>query len=466
MTPADVALLRCPTCHGSLVFLGKTDADAIETGSLQCQRCAHAWPVRAGLPHLYEEATVRGSDRFLRIVYDIIAPFHDAAVRFALPLMQFSSAEVTRDGYMERLELASLAPQHDGAPLRILEVGIGGGANLPLIERDLPMDVDVEMWGADLSAGMIEQCRRRLRSGRLGLRVRLLLADAHDLPFPDASFDRVFHVGGIAGYRDPARGLAEMARVARPGTPIVVVDEQLDPHGSHGLYQRLIFRAITIYDPRPHAPREHVPAGAVDVVEEQVSRFYYCLSFHMPPKRPAQATPPGGSSPISPGKEGHPMTVKDILSSAELAKLVTGYDEAAMKGILTGFFPQVYPPTQAYTDAISEAFYGALPPDDATPPRSMLSLRDRERCLISILASRGAGLTLAIHMYIALMHEVSAEEIAHILFLAGIYTGVDNLAGALAAEVKLLTELKALALLPIPPGPVAVVTALRLAFPR
>jgi hypothetical protein len=75
--------------------------------------------------------------------------------------------------------------------------------------------------------------------------------------------------------------LAEMARVARPGTPIVVVDEQLDPGRLHGRFHRAMFRAVTFYDRHPHCPREHLPPGATAVVEEQVSRFFYCLTFEM-----------------------------------------------------------------------------------------------------------------------------------------------------------------------------------------
>ena len=112
--------------------------------------------------------------------------------------------------------------------------------------------------------------------------MHLALADGHDLPFPDASFDRVYNVGGIGTYRDPGRALAEMARVARPDTPIVVVDEQLDPDRAHSLYHRLMFRALTLYDPAPRCPRAHVPPDAVNVAEEQASRFYYCLTFRMP----------------------------------------------------------------------------------------------------------------------------------------------------------------------------------------
>src|SRR5262249_41878849 len=148
----------------------------------------------------------------------------------------------------------------------------------PWVDRDLPRGLDVELWGVDLSPGMLEHCRRRL--ARPGSRpMRLALADGHALPFPDASFDRVYNAGGIGTHRDPQRALAEMARVARPGTPIVVVDEQLDPRESQGLYHRLMFRALTLYDPAPRCPVAHLPPNAIDVIEEQVSRFYYCLTF-------------------------------------------------------------------------------------------------------------------------------------------------------------------------------------------
>ncbi len=223
---------------------------------------------------------MRGPDWLMRLIYDHLAPLHDPAVRVLLPLLQFSGADALRDGYMKHLDLGALRRARNGRP-RILEVGVGTGANLPLMERDLPAHLDVELWGCDLSAGMLAQCQRRLAADA-NRPMRLLLADAHALPFPDASFDRVFHIGGIAGYRDPRRALAEMARVARPRTPIVVVDEQLDPHRQHGLYHRLMFRALTFYTPEAIAPRAELPAGAVDVLEEQISRFYYCLRFRMP----------------------------------------------------------------------------------------------------------------------------------------------------------------------------------------
>jgi ubiquinone/menaquinone biosynthesis C-methylase UbiE len=248
--------------------------------ALRCHGCHATWPVEGGIPHLYREEEVVGIDRFMRSLYDTFPSWHDPLTAALAPLLQATTERRGRERYMRRLELGSIAPQ-PGEPIRILDVGVGSGANLPYLRQGLPRGVPVEIWGIDLSRGMLAICQRRVRDGSAP-EVRLLLADAHALPFPDGMFDRVVNVGGIGGFRDPARALREMARVARPGTPIVVVDEQLDPERRHGLVHRGAFRAITFYDQNPHCPREHLPPGATQIHEEQISRYYYCLTFSMP----------------------------------------------------------------------------------------------------------------------------------------------------------------------------------------
>jgi ubiquinone/menaquinone biosynthesis C-methylase UbiE len=261
--------------------MGDTRRGAIHHGGLRCTGCARGWPVVDGLPRLLDPVAVRATDRRMRLVYDWFALVHDPAVRYLLPLLQLGSERSLRDGYMRRLDLGALTLHADGSPVSILEVGIGCGANLPLIHRDLPAALPAEIWGVDLSEGMLARCRTRARAGPYRP-VHLLLGDAHALPFPDQAFDRVFHVGGIAAFGDPALALAEMARVARPGTPIVVVDEQLDPHAAGNLYQRVAYAALTLLAPADGSPVAHLPAGACEVVDEQISPFYYCLSFRMP----------------------------------------------------------------------------------------------------------------------------------------------------------------------------------------
>lgn len=281
MTLADVALLACPACRGGLAWEGRAPEGRLEAGWLRCGGCRASWPVVEGLPRLFRERDVRGKDRLMRVIYDGLPSLHDPLTALLTPVLQGLTEAELRERYVSRLELGALSPRPGGAPPRILEVGIGAGANLPLLARELPPGLEVEVWGVDLSEGMLGCCRERLsREGHRG--VRLLMADAHALPFPDQSFDRVFEIGGINGYREPGRALAEMARVARPGTPLVVVDEQLDTR-ARTLRDRLAFRLLTFYTREAHSPRALLPPEAVDITEEQLSRFYFCLSFRMPP---------------------------------------------------------------------------------------------------------------------------------------------------------------------------------------
>jgi ubiquinone/menaquinone biosynthesis C-methylase UbiE/uncharacterized protein YbaR (Trm112 family) len=272
MSITDDGVLVCPDCHGPL---------AEERDVLVCGGCGATWPPEDGFPKLFREQRIRGTDRFMRLFYNGLPALHDPLMRHFLPWFQRDAPEPEfRDGYMRRIALASLRPREDGARPRILEVGIGAGGNIPPVHRDLPAGLEVDYWGLDLARGMLGQCRKRVR--RDGWNVRLLLGDAHRLPFRDHTFDRVFHVGAAGSYRAPAVALAEMARVARPGTPIVVVDEQLDRSRRNTLRDHVAFRLLTFYDRDPHCPSELLPPGATGVREEQVSRFYYCLTFEMP----------------------------------------------------------------------------------------------------------------------------------------------------------------------------------------
>jgi SAM-dependent methyltransferase len=298
LRPADVDHLRCPACREELRFRGYVARDRLDRGELICTGCSASYQVFSGIAELYREDEVRGGDRAMRIIYDRLAILHDPLVRFSFPLALGESEASSRARYLERLELAALAREvRGGRPARILEIGAGTGSNVPLLRARLPSGLAAELWAVDLSMGMLRLLAQRMRF--LGdAETRFAAADAHALPFPDGFFDRVFHVGGIAGYRDPGRALAEMVRVARPDTPILVVDERLDPDRPHSLFHRLFFRWVTIYDRDPHVPVEHLPANARDVRIEQVGRFFYGLTFRVgartserKPRRRAPAKP-------------------------------------------------------------------------------------------------------------------------------------------------------------------------------
>jgi len=92
---------------------------------------------------------------------------------------------------------------------RVLEIGAGTGANFPYYGR-----VD-QLVAVEPDPYMLRRARRRAE--RLGLAVDLRQAAAEALPFADASFDTVVATLVFCTVGDPARALAEVRRVLKPG---------------------------------------------------------------------------------------------------------------------------------------------------------------------------------------------------------------------------------------------------------
>jgi len=94
--------------------------------------------------------------------------------------------------------------------LKWIEVGCGNGAfTEELIARCAPLEVTA----IDPSEGQLGFARTR-PGARLA---QFRLADAQALPFPDKSFDAAAMALVITFIPDPAKAVAEMARVVRPG---------------------------------------------------------------------------------------------------------------------------------------------------------------------------------------------------------------------------------------------------------
>jgi demethylmenaquinone methyltransferase / 2-methoxy-6-polyprenyl-1,4-benzoquinol methylase len=81
---------------------------------------------------------------------------------------------------------------------------------------------DGRVVGSDFSEPMLDLARRK--SGDQGLAVEFGWADALDLPYGDESFDAVTVGFGARNLADLDKGLAEMARVLRPGGRLVILE--------------------------------------------------------------------------------------------------------------------------------------------------------------------------------------------------------------------------------------------------
>jgi SAM-dependent methyltransferase len=127
--------------------------------------------------------------------------------------------------HQEMITLAGLGDGH-----RVLDVGCATANLLRAIGGQHP---NVELVGLDPDQKALARARRKAR--RAGLAMRLDRGFAQELPYPDASFDRVFSSLMLHHLDSTSKDtlLAEVRRVLRPEGLLILADAMVDAHG-HG----------------------------------------------------------------------------------------------------------------------------------------------------------------------------------------------------------------------------------------
>jgi len=102
---------------------------------------------------------------------------------------------------------------------RYLDLGCSAGLYARNVSRELGDNGAVV--GIDISPSMLREAARRAR--KTGARASFARADAHHLPFADASFSGVLCGGTLNEIGNPARALREASRVLEPGGRLAVM---------------------------------------------------------------------------------------------------------------------------------------------------------------------------------------------------------------------------------------------------
>jgi ubiquinone/menaquinone biosynthesis C-methylase UbiE len=159
---------------------------------------------------------------------------------------------------------------------RVLEVGCGPGRlAIALAGRH-----GLEVTGLDLDPAMIRRAEANATRSRDPLRRPIfVVGDAASLPFGDGSFDRVVSTLSMHHWADPEAGLAEIARVLRPGGRALLWDVR---HGAVPLHRHMA------------DPIELVRASSLQVVAAGPWRWPWRISLLVrmelvrPPASPAE----------------------------------------------------------------------------------------------------------------------------------------------------------------------------------
>lgn len=165
-------------------------------------------------------------------------------------------------------EARFLAQRDAPARLRLADLGCGvGGSLFYLLERLAPA-LGV---GCTLSPAQARLAAGRRAALKLGNPCLVLEADFHCAPLA-AGFDLVYSVEAFVHAAEPARYLAEAARLLRPGGRLMLIDDFRAPGAVAGADPAAL-RWLAAYQAGWHVPNLRPPAEAADLAAAQGLRL-------------------------------------------------------------------------------------------------------------------------------------------------------------------------------------------------
>lgn len=140
----------------------------------------------------------------IRRMFESVAPRYDL-------LNRVLSLGIDRSWRRRVVRMLGLKPQH-----RVLDLCCGTG--------DLALEIapHASCIGCDFTWSMLR--RARVKATRQTRRLHLAVADALELPFAEASFDRVTVAFGVRNLEDMGEGFREMLRVLEPGGVLAILE--------------------------------------------------------------------------------------------------------------------------------------------------------------------------------------------------------------------------------------------------
>ena len=105
-------------------------------------------------------------------------------------------------------------------PSKILDVATGTG-DFAIKLHDY---LGAKITGVDISEGMLEEGRKKIKNTKYEPYIDLILGDSEKLCFPDYSFDAVTVAFGVRNFENLQKGIEEMCRVTRKKGKIVILE--------------------------------------------------------------------------------------------------------------------------------------------------------------------------------------------------------------------------------------------------
>ncbi|WP_130736756.1 bifunctional demethylmenaquinone methyltransferase/2-methoxy-6-polyprenyl-1,4-benzoquinol methylase UbiE [Flavobacterium sp. J27] len=105
-------------------------------------------------------------------------------------------------------------------PNTILDIATGTGDLAILMTKTTA----TEIIGLDISAGMLEVGKEKIKEKQLDSKIEMVLGDSENIPYPDNYFDAITVAFGVRNFENLEKGLAEILRVLKPNGIFVILE--------------------------------------------------------------------------------------------------------------------------------------------------------------------------------------------------------------------------------------------------
>ena len=263
---------RCPYSRSALRLVDPVVQDGHVMAGTLVSADGREYPIKNGIPNFLDPALLSAAEARTKSEYDFVADeIYDVAVDWQFAAL-YEREDDVRESMVDMLEFSPGAA--------VLEVGCGTGRDSFRLARRLDATGWLHM--QDLSAGMVHACVRKMsdpaRSGRFQCVVDYSVSNAMALPFPDETFDAVFHFGGFNQFGDLKAGASELARVAKSGGRIVIGDESVAPWLRGSEFAAIVTTNNALFE--AEAPLAALPESARNVTLRWIiGNCFYVIGF-------------------------------------------------------------------------------------------------------------------------------------------------------------------------------------------
>lgn len=108
----------------------------------------------------------------------------------------------------------------DTQPETILDIATGTGDLAILLSKSNA----TKIVGLDLSAGMLEVGKQKVKALGLDNKIEMIQGDSENLPFQDNTFDAITVAFGVRNFENLEKGLTEILRVLKPNGIFVILE--------------------------------------------------------------------------------------------------------------------------------------------------------------------------------------------------------------------------------------------------